>query len=309
MTNRYLIDTLCVLSIAGIWPRFIEPKLLKTEQIKIPLCGQGKITIAHLTDLHLNPSMGKRFTEKIVKKVKALKPDIIVFTGDFLCKSKLGDKGRLQEFLGAFDAPFGCFASLGNHDYQDWITVNDEGEYDIDLGSSDLSKGISRLLFPKELKGKRTKKAEKVKLHEELIEIFQNSPFTLLHNQTVKVPIRDTVLNITGLGDYTTGHFQPQKAFLDFDNQYPGIVLSHNPDSFPLLKNYPGNLILSGHTHGGELNIPFLWKRLTPMENPKFKRGLVKEKGKWLYVNRGVGSSANVRLLCPPEIAYITLEE
>src|ERR1700722_3315000 len=102
------------------------------------------------------------------------------------------------------------------------------------------------------------------------------------------------------------GRFKPDLAFKDYNPAYTGIVLAHNPDCGPELKNYPGDVILSGHTHGGQINLPWLWKRFTLMKNMQYKRGLWKIGNKFMYVNRGIGSVMKFRWFAIPEILLLT---
>jgi predicted MPP superfamily phosphohydrolase len=104
-----------------------------------------------------------------------------------------------------------------------------------------------------------------------------------------------------------TGNCQPQEAYGDYDMRLPGIILSHNPDSYDVLEHYPGDVLLFGHTHGGQVNLPYLWKRVTPLKNKVFKSGLFHIDNRYLYVNRGLGATFPFRWFAPPEIALLEL--
>lgn len=316
-TSQHFTDFLwnlwCVISIVGIWPRFIEPNLLLTTPLTLPIqklpADLEGLKILQFSDLHISPSTTDFFIQSLIRKIKSLKPDLIVFTGDFLCYSKFGDKEKLRYLLTALSAPYGCYAVLGNHDYAKTISINSEGEYDIQENTSSLiSKGFARLTAKTVLKKRTTERAKAVEPHAELISLIQETPFLLLNNETHFVSIKDSGLNISGLGEYTLGRCQPELAFRNYDYNYPGITLLHNPDAFPLLNAYPSDIVLSGHTHGGQVNLPWLWKKFTLLENMKYKKGLFHVGNKWLYVSRGVGSVMPFRWFAPPEIVTITLE-
>ena len=99
----------------------------------------------------------------------------------------------------------------------------------------------------------------------------------------------------------------PDEAFKNYNPDYPGIILTHNPDTAPV-KGLSRRFIFSGHTHGGQVNLPYMWRRFTVLENMRFKKGLFKEHGKWIYVNRGIGSAIiPFRWFSPPEILLATL--
>lgn len=310
--SEILWDLWCIFSIVGIWPRFIEPNTLSISKHRLPLselppCLEG-LKIVQFSDLHLNERMPAAFTNKLIRKIQALSPDIIVFTGDFLCYSELKDKNRLKSLLSSLTAPYGCYAVLGNHDYEQFVSINEKGEYDlVNHASPTIVRGFKRLFSQIKLKGQSTPAAKTIGMHKELLELVAATPFRILHNQSTLLSIKGEGLNLCGLGEYSLGRCRPEEAFKDYQDQFPGIILSHNPDSLVLLKKFPGSIILSGHTHGGQINLPWMWKRFTLLENPRLKRGLVQIHHKLLYINRGLGSVLRFRWFALPEITQFTL--
>lgn len=310
-----LWDLWCLLSGIGIWPRYIEPHLLSVSRLTllIPSLAPAleNMTILHLSDLHWGLSFSPLLRSQIIKQTTLIKPDLICFTGDFLCRSQLEDKEGLKTFLNSLKAKIGCFAILGNHDYAQFVTINEEGDYDVDIPSPEavVAKGIKALFRSVPLTQRITLEAKKVKMHADLIALLKETPFQLLHNETQFVSFQDSGINLCGLGEYTLGQFHPEKAFSSYQSAFPGIILSHHPDTLPLLKAYPGELILSGHTHGGQVNLPFLWKRFTRLAHPEFKRGLKRlgEK-KWAYINRGLSGLIPFRWFSLPELTLLTLK-
>ncbi|MBA3604079.1 MAG: metallophosphoesterase, partial [Parachlamydiaceae bacterium] len=140
-------------SVIGIWPRFIEPNLLQTTHhtLKLPNCPEALkgLKIVQFSDLHLQKKFSSRCLKQLARKINNEKPDIIIFTGDFICNSFLGDKDqvRLLDFLNELYAPYGCYTVLGNHDYAEYVSINADGEYDIlrDSEKSMIKRGFSRL--------------------------------------------------------------------------------------------------------------------------------------------------------------------
>lgn len=318
MTQKQWIDSLwdvwCAVSIIGIWPRFIEPQLLATTRLNLPLSrlppSLEGTKIIHFSDLHWAEGFSSSLSNRILRQVNTFNPDLILFTGDFINRSILHERPQLIDWLNRFEAKAGCFAILGNHDYEKFITLNQNGEYDVDRKSSQSSikKSLSRIFKPPiPPTGKISQAAIETEQHRELIDLLQKTPFTLLDNRSQLIPCRGGYLNICGLGEFSAGRCHPDIAFKDYDRNYPGIVLTHNPDSIPLLQNYPGDLVLAGHTHGGQINIPFLWNRITRMKEKQFKRGLKRVNDKWAYINRGISGSMKFRLFSIPEITCITL--
>ena len=65
--------------------------------------------ILQFSDLHFHKGVPQSFLDKIKRKIQALSPDMIVFSGDFICYSRLEDKDRLREFLNSLKAPYGNY--------------------------------------------------------------------------------------------------------------------------------------------------------------------------------------------------------
>lgn len=306
-------DAWCCLSIVGIWPRFIEHRLLSSTKLSLNIPSLPKelsgLRIAQFSDLHLHAKVSDHFLKKIRDHIKTFKPDLILFTGDFLCFSQLKELSRLKSFLQSLEAPYGCYCVLGNHDYQEFVSVNEKGEYDVLTASTgSIGRVLKRLWTSTKLAHYTTEKALAVQNNQTLEELLKNTPFKLLKNESIRLPIKNSFINIIGLEEYCMGRCNPTVAFQHVNKNECGIILTHNPDSIPSLIDYPGDLILAGHTHGGQVNLPWLWKKFTLMENPELKRGLFHLKNKWVYVNRGVGSVMQFRWFAMPEILFLTLE-
>ncbi|ACK65224.1 metallophosphoesterase [Rippkaea orientalis PCC 8801] len=139
-------------------------------------------------------------------------------------------------------------------------------------------------------------------------------------------------LPIVGLADFWSRDFNPKPIMSQLSPQIPRIVLSHNPDSAAILQQWRVDLQLSGHTHGGHVNIPgfgpapilidelrrYMPKSLHPwlpfvktcskvVKNWQWAQGWHQIKQNQLYVNRGLGTYFPGRLFCPPEVTVITL--
>lgn len=318
LSSTLFWDCFCLTSLVGIWPRYIEPKLLKTNRLNIPIpnlpTSLSGLKIVHFSDLHFQHSTSQRFLSKISRQINALSPDLILFTGDFICYSQLVQPQRLKDFLCSLSAPHGCFAIFGNHDYEKYVSINSLGHYDIctpSTGHHFIFKTLKKLCSRRSgnEKPRVISRVKEVDLNAALMKLLEETPFQLLNNHTTLLPIKESCLNICGLGDYWLDRCDPSKAFEKYDRNYPGIILSHNPDSFPLIEKYPGEIVLSGHTHGVQVNLPWIWKKITALENPRYKRGLVKEKNKYLYISRGVGSADLFRCFSMPELLLLTLCE
>jgi uncharacterized protein len=117
-------------------------------------------------------------------------------------------------------------------------------------------------------------------------------------------------LAIGGVGDLMEDQQRPQAAFQQCPSQAPRILMSHNPDYAEVMSaDVRVDLMVSGHTHGGQVHLPALGAPILPSHyGRKYQQGLVRGPHCWVYVSRGVGTiSPPVRFLCRPEISLLRL--
>jgi predicted MPP superfamily phosphohydrolase len=166
-------------------------------------------------------------------------------------------------------------------------------------------------------------------LREKVTQALTSIGIRVLWNE-IATPFGDN-LPIVGLADYWSREFSPQ-ILTQLAAATPRIVLSHNPDTAMLLKDWRVDLQLSGHTHGGQVVIPGIgsvpmivetirrslpapWHQWVPfyrefgrvVKNWQWSQGLHRVGNNQLYVNRGLGTYFPGRLFCPPEVTVITL--
>lgn len=314
----WMVDVLSISSIVGIWPRYLEPRLLKTSRPHWSLTQKEAhlhpLKIVHLSDLHFHKGLPTRFLNRIADQVMQLAPDLLLFTGDFLCHARLEEEERLCAFLQKLDAPLGAFCVFGNHDYSHYVTRNADGVYSRMQPQSPF-RVVGRTLATLASPPKRvptpsvSEEVGKIGLHEGLCALLEKTPFQLLHNRTVTLPIG---LNITGLGDVALGQSLPARAFSGYDPSLPGLILSHNPASLPSLADYPGEWVFLGHTHGEQIHFPWprwlhrLSHKITSQECGAYTRGRYAMGSKHIYVSRGLGCHQPFRFCSPPEITLLT---
>ncbi len=137
--------------------------------------------------------------------------------------------------------------------------------------------------------------------------VYGQAGVTLLRNEGVdwKTPGGAT-LRLVGLGDWNEGDEAPEHCLApQGEADGPVLLLSHDPESRHLLQGYAWNLMLSGHTHGGQLGIPFTH---TPIcFRSDMPAGHYEESGRHHIVSRGMGSIYNMRFFCPPEMITISV--
>lgn len=113
---------------------------------------------------------------------------------------------------------------------------------------------------------------------------------------------------IAGVSDYRIRGAHVSRALARVPAEEAVLLLSHDPDVFPFVPARVA-LTLSGHTHGGQIGIPYLRRHFVPSHyGERFVQGHIEEDGRHLYVSSGVGTSGiPVRLLMPPEVVILTL--
>lgn len=236
------------------------------------------LRIGILTDIHaVEPWMSARRIGGIADQLNAQYPDIIVLLGDYvnsLHRRYHTGEVAVSEWIAALrslHAPLGVFAVLGNHD----------------CISNDLP---------------AIRKA------------FEKSQIALLENAAVKVRRGYDHFWLAGLADQLSPSGRgPADLIATLDqvrDRAPVILLAHEPEIFDYAPPTV-TLTLAGHTHGGQIYIPFVGRPVLMARHgyhTRYAYGHIEEKGRHMIVSSGLGlSNIPVRFLVPPEIALVTL--
>lgn len=138
-------------------------------------------------------------------------------------------------------------------------------------------------------------------------EVMENSGFKILKNE--KITLEDYNINIIGMDDSIFGNFEKQKMVELLDEKSYNVVLSHEPDVIDYLLEYNIDLFLSGHSHGGQVNLPLV--NSLPLLAKKYTGGIYSFNNfrqTSLYVNIGLGTSQMpLRFMAPPELSVFVL--
>jgi predicted MPP superfamily phosphohydrolase len=131
----------------------------------------------------------------------------------------------------------------------------------------------------------------------------------LLMNRHVLIRRGQAALAVAGVDDFTHGAVRPDDALAGVARDVPRVLVSHNPD---LIEYLPVGLrvdvMLSGHTHNGQAQLPLLGPLTVPSQfGRRYLHGLKRVAGTWLYVSAGVGSAAFPRWRNPPELPVLRL--
>ncbi|MDP5277074.1 metallophosphoesterase [Chengkuizengella axinellae] len=141
-------------------------------------------------------------------------------------------------------------------------------------------------------------------------EVLSRSDFKLLINEKIQMKKDNALMNIAGLDDILYGNADLNHTLSNIDQDTYTILLAHEPDIADEVQNYPVDLQLSGHSHGGQIRLPLFGHIIAPPMGRKYVNGLY-EVGDSLnvYTNRGIGTTIYpFRFFCRPEITVITLE-
>jgi len=279
LNRRSFIKAGAALSTTGAgflgYATFLEPYWLEIVRRDLPVANLPPdlhgATLAQVSDLHACSYVDERYLTRSLQRLKALAPDIVTFTGDFLTweldQRNSVKIARLQRVLSHF--PQGRLATigiLGNHDYgTNWRDAT---------------------------------------VATRVAAVATESGIRLLRNEVASV----SGLDIIGIDDLWSGRADTLRAFEQRENA-AAIALCHNPDGLDELPwdGFSG-WVLAGHTHGGQCKPPFLPPPLLPVRNRRYVSGKVAvDRNRTLYISRGVGHLLQVRFNVRPEITLFTL--
>ena len=260
----------------------LEPTELTVQPYALTPPGwpaDHRLTITVIADLHAGgPDMTLRHVQHVVDTAQALRSDLIVLLGDFKAWYRhfkwnpIADPVWAEQ-LARLSAPLGVWSILGNHDW--W--------HDLD----GVREALATVHIP------------------------------LLENDAVLLGPPGQRFWLAGLGDQlayqlSRGRFQGVDdlpgTLARINTDDPVLLLAHEPDIFPRVPDRVA-LTLSGHTHGGQIRVPFLWEHFVPSRfGARFAYGHIVESNRHLIVSGGLGTSiVPARLGVPPEIVHITL--
>ncbi|MFA5603940.1 MAG: metallophosphoesterase [Bacilli bacterium] len=265
---------------------FIGTKGLVVKEIKItdntiPNNFHG-FKIVHLSDIHYGRSVKEKEIKKIVEKINILKPDIIVISGDLLDRDiELTNEQQklLTEQLKKIDVTIGKYIIAGNHDYDNGID-----KWQIIVQDSDF--------------------------------INLNDNYQLIYNKgTTPILINGMSSNLhkhMTIEQKLENHFKFLKEFDNPDNKTIkpayNIMIIHEPDFIDEFKHDNFNLILAGHSHNGQVRLPFVDKLVTPLGAKKYHSEQYNLGNTNMYISSGLGTSTlDVRLFNKPSINFYRL--
>ncbi len=263
----------------AFYVRYVEPTRIEVTHREVRLEGLPPaldgLTIAHLSDFHCQPDDAIEWSSReAVRLVMAERPDLIAITGDMFEIAELARECAGQ--LEGLSAPLGVWAVPGNHDR----AHRDPFAY---------------LEAPAEAL-------------EELREVLAGLGVTLLANESRTLKVGEARLVVAGVDDFAYGRDDARAALARADGADIAVLLAHTPDMLddPCVRQ--ADLVLCGHTHGGQIRLPRIGTPWAPVWRDRRRAaGLLRADGTLCYVTRGVASATRARFRCRPEVALLTL--
>lgn len=273
---KFFMISLILPAVVFGYAYFIEPNSLVTKDQAIQLSclkeDQKNNKIVQLSDFHFTEKTTNGRVDQIYEATVEANPTAVFMTGDYT--SNKGGLPMVKKLVGKISAKFPVYAVLGNWDY--------------DVYSRDMS---------------------------EIQKALEGSGARVLINSMAKLKIGEEEISLIGVRDPYNS--KDTKEDLGAATKKIGkgdkdckVLLAHSPDIVKVAEDKKIDLVLTGHTHGGQINIPYLTERIMPA-NPDGKgyiKGLYKVGNLQMYVNQGIGLSVlPLRFGVPPEVTVITL--
>jgi uncharacterized protein len=265
---------------SGTYAYAVEPRWLETNRYtvklnKLPPAFHGT-RVVQLSDLHHNEYLGREHLEEVFDATMAEKPDLVLITGDFVT-GFLGDVKNFRRKTGDFflrelsELLRKVKAPLGV-----WGVP---GNHDFWYGFST----VKRFLRP--------------------------SGVHLMRDTHMRFSRKDQSIVLVGLTDLWSEPIRWRRALRHTSRKECRIAMMHNPDSFSQTVRFGLDLVLCGHTHGGQINLPFIGPPILPIANRAFVQGWFREGATQMYVNRGIGViGIPIRFNARPEITVLDLQ-
>lgn len=231
------------------------------------------VSIVFFSDLHYSASMNNTILPHLIEEINALNPDLVFFGGDLLAEntgSKITDENKA--FL--IEQLSGIKAPLGKYAVYGNHDREDDDAYNV------------------------------------VTQVLSSASFTLLNNQNVQIKNKsDSYIQLVGLDNEYNGTLDMETAFSGITDTAYTILLEHTPDTLDKVTNYPIQLMLSGHSHGGQVRLPWIGSIVKTKYGKKYVYGTYYSNTIRLDVNSGIGTTAlPIRLLANPTINYYVLK-
>ena len=232
--------------------------------------------IVQLSDIHMDSFTEPFFMRRVIERINELKPDAVFLTGDFVTSGRWPNADARK-------AAWECAEILKKLECKSVHAVL--GNHDVIVGAATIEAAL------------------------------RSSSISVLRNSFVPLERGSARIWLAGLDDPLAGHPDLDAAIPEnirnLRNE-PVVLLCHAPDYAVHIRSHAASeavgLMLSGHTHGGQIRLPLIGALVLPPMGKRFVEGWFQLGNMGLYVNRGIGTiGVPFRLDCPPEITLFTL--
>jgi uncharacterized protein len=261
--------------ILACWAFVWEPSRLTEKNYSLTLPNWPAVCssyrIAVASDIHAGaPYIDLEKIDRMVAMIQKQKPDLVLLPGDFVIQEVLGGSFIAPEELAQHLKPLLLHTKV-------YAVL---GNHDAWLDS------------------------ERVRL------ALENAGIVVLEDRAALISENQCRFWLIGLSDYNIGKLEYRQAFAMVPPGEPVLVFTHSPDIFPDIKKAEFSLLIAGHTHGGQVNLPFIGRAIVPSKyGQRYAIGHIKENDRDLFVTPGIGTSIlPVRFRVPPEISYLNLQ-
>ena len=285
------IEGIAGLGAATLGYSLIEAQAFTTRQVTVEVLPKGSadLRVLHLSDLHITPAQTRKI--KWVRTLIELEPDLVVGTGDFLAH-QLAVPALVEALGDLMDLP-GLFV-LGSNDYYEPYLKN------------------PFTYFKKGGKGVATN----VRLPtSDLVEQLTNAGWLDLNNKQTQLVLNEVSIHARGTDDPHIRKDDYAQVAGAFNENSFALGVTHAPYQRVLrsFSDDKADLVLAGHTHGGQICIPFYGALVTNCDLPTNQaKGLSSfgDENMPIHVSAGVGTSPfmPIRLACRPEATLLTLK-
>ncbi|NCO73665.1 MAG: metallophosphoesterase [Cyanobacteria bacterium] len=287
----------------------IEPQWIDFKNIDLNLPNLSKEfegwKIVQVSDIHISEWMTEKRLENIVQLINEQNPDIVVLTGDFFSQRITYTKRFGENNLPYVEKHPSFFKKIMN---KTGIYTSNFKERSLDEDRIILTNALSKL--------NPTYKSFSVLGNHDygtnfsLVETaLKDSNIINLKNDVYTIEKNNSILNIAGVDDILFRKYNLDLVLEKLPKTGINILLAHEPDlAFESAITHRFALQLSGHSHGGQVNIPFFGAPFLPPYGEIYISGLYHLEDMIQYTNRGIGMAyPYIRFNCRPEITIFTL--
>jgi predicted MPP superfamily phosphohydrolase len=278
---------------------FGEPyrPVFRRHRVSVPR-GWPALSIVHISDLHVRHGDQRLFRAQRAA-LQGLAPDLLCVTGD-VCE-KVGDIHMVVELLRTVQPRLGTFVVLGNHEHNAPLPLHLREQH-----RRGWRKALGTLLH---VMAPRLRSDGEDEGHA-MADALRAAGITVLHNDGHRLVSNDHSLWIAGCDSAWAGHADMEAAMSGKRPDEACLALIHEPDLAFEARELGSDLILAGHTHGGQVRIPLIGAVYTLRMDPRIliAAGFQRIEEALLHITTGLGHTIPLRFGCPPEVVWLECE-